>query len=161
MIDPARLIYLHGLESTSQSGKARLFALKYPGMLTPDFTGSFEHRMSQLLPILEGQTGWRIIGSSFGGLMGTIFTRDHPDQVRKLVLLAPALVLPPINSNQSVTPVNVPTIIIHGRQDDVVPLEPVRQIARRLFSNLSLQVVDDDHRLHKSMKELDWDSILE
>jgi len=89
MIDNSRLIYLHGLESDSNSGKARLFREWFPGMLTPDFSGSFDERMSQLYPILSKNTDWTLIGSSFGGLMGATFTCDHPTQVRKLILLAP------------------------------------------------------------------------
>ena len=161
MIDPTRLIYLHGLESTSQSGKARLFALKFPGLLTPDFTGSFEERMAQLYPILGEEAGWSIIGSSFGGLMGAVFTLDHAAQIRKLVLLAPALSLPPFASRSEVKPVSIPTIIIHGKQDDVVPPEPVRELAQKVFTNLTYYLVDDDHRLYKVMNELNWESILE
>ncbi len=160
-IYPGRLIYLHGLESSSQSGKARLFAARYPSILTPDFKGSFDERMAQLYPILGEELGWTIIGSSFGGLMGAVFTFAHPRQVRKLVLLAPALNLPPIAMNQSLNQVSVPTIIVHGRQDDVVPLDPVREIARKIFANLTYYLVDDDHRLHKAMDELDWNAILE
>lgn len=160
MIDPARLIYLHGLESTSQSGKARLFAQKFPGMLTPDFTGSFDERMAQLLPILGSQRDWTIIGSSFGGLMGAVFTLDHPTQVHKLVLLAPALILPPFASRAELQPVPIPTVIIHGTQDDVVPLEPVRKLAHKAFTDLTYHVVDDDHRLHKIIGELDWEKII-
>ena len=55
-----------------------------------DFTGSFDERMSQLHSILSDKTDWILIGSSFGGLMGTVFTLDHATQVRKLILLAPA-----------------------------------------------------------------------
>lgn len=94
-MDNSSIIYLHGLESTSQSGKARQFAQKFPGMITPDFTGTFDERMNQLSPILADKKDWTIIGSSFGGLMGGVFTLDHPDQVRKLILLAPALLLSP------------------------------------------------------------------
>ena len=100
MLDISRLIYLHGLESTSNSGKARLFREWFPGMFTPDFTGSFDERMSQLHPIISDTTNWTIIGSSFGGLMGAAFTIDHPTQIRKLILLAPALMLDPFASQQ-------------------------------------------------------------
>ena len=34
-------------------------------------------------------------------------------------------------------PVSVPTIVIHGTLDTVVPLEPVRQIVQKLFTNVS------------------------
>jgi pimeloyl-ACP methyl ester carboxylesterase len=155
------LVYLHGSESDSNSGKARLFREWFPGMLTPDFTGSFDERMAQLRSILSDKTDWTLIGSSYGGLMGTIFTLDHEAQVRKLILLAPALTLDPLASLANPKPVSVPTILIHGTADDVVPLEPVRQIAQRLFTNLTYISVDDGHRLQKAAHELDWKSILE
>ena len=160
MIDTKKLIYLHGLESTSQSGKARQFAARYPGMLTPDFTGSFEARMGQLLPILGSETGWTIIGSSYGGLMGAVFTHDHPSQVRKLVLLAPAIILPEFAERVDLHPVSVPTVLIHGREDEVVPPEPVRLLAEKYFTDLTQIPVDDGHRLHKAFEDLDWDEIL-
>jgi pimeloyl-ACP methyl ester carboxylesterase len=160
MKDNSLIIYLHGLESTSKSGKARLFAQKFPGMLTPDFTGSFEERMQQLDPILGDKKGWTIIGSSFGGLMGGVFTLDHPTQVRKLILLAPALMLHPFAAHPNLQPVSVPTIIVHGTVDDVVPLKPVRELAERVFINLTYYVVDDGHRLQKAFEELDWEKIL-
>lgn len=160
-MDTSRIIYLHGLESSSQSGKARQFAEKFPGMITPDFSGSFEERMAQLKPILGRKKNWTIIGSSFGGLMGTVFTCKHPTQVRKLILLAPALLKEPFGSYLDLDPVSVPTVIIHGTEDDVVPLEPVRRIAEKLFTNLQYIIVDDGHRLHKAFGELDWNEILE
>jgi len=160
MIDASRLIYLHGLESDSNSGKARQFREWFPGMLTPDFKGLFEERMTQMSPILSEKTDWTIIGSSFGGLMGATFTCDHPTQVRKLILLAPALMLPPFASRVP-KPVSVPTTIIHGTLDTIVPLEPVRAIAQKHFTDLTTIVVEDDHRLHKTIHELDWDNILE
>lgn len=93
--------------------------------------------------------------------MGTVFTLDHPTQVRKLILLAPALMLDPIASLSDPKPVSVPTIVVHGRLDTVVPLEPVRQTVQKLFTHVKYYVVEDDHRLHKSVHELDWNSILE
>lgn len=159
-MDNSKLIYLHGLESTSQSGKARQFAQKFPGMVTPDFTGTLDERMKQLYPILGDKRDWTIIGSSFGGLMGTIFTCKHPAQVRKLVLLAPALMRDHFASYLELEPVSVPTVIIHGMADDVVPLQPIRDLAEKLFTNLTYYVVEDGHRLHKAFEELDWETIL-
>ena len=161
MFDVKHLIYLHGSESDSNSGKARQFREWFSGMLTPDFKGSFDERMGQLHSILSDKTGWTIIGSSFGGLMGTVFTLEHPTQVRKLILLAPALMLEAFTSFSDPKPVSVPTIVIHGTLDTVVPLEPVREMVQKLFTNVKYYVVEDDHRLHKSVQELDWNSILE
>jgi len=159
-MDTGRPIYLHGLESTSNSGKASLFREWFPGMLAPDFTGPFDERMRQLRPIISEMTNWTIIGSSFGGLMGAVFTCEHPTQIRKLVLLAPALMLDPFASRPDPQPVSVPTIIIHGTLDTVVPLEPVRAIAQKIFTDITYHIVEDDHRLHKTVHELDWRSIL-
>jgi pimeloyl-ACP methyl ester carboxylesterase len=159
-MENSRIIYLHGLESNSQSGKARQFAEKFPGMITMDFVGSFEERMAQLKPVMGRKKNWTIIGSSFGGLMGTVFTCEHPSQVRKLILLAPALLPDPFAVYLNLEPVSVPTIIVHGTEDDVVPLEPVREFAEKLFTNLQYIIVDDGHRLQKAFGELKWEELL-
>lgn len=161
MLETSRLIYIHGSESDSNSGKARQFREWFPGMITPDFTGSFDERMDQLYSILSDEKGWTLIGSSYGGLMATVFALDHATQVRKLVLLAPALMLEPLASRTRLLPVSVPTILIHGTLDTVVPLEPVREIAQKLFTNLTLHIVEDDHRLHKTASEMDWKSVFD
>lgn len=158
-INNSKIIYLHGLESSSQSGKARQFAQLFPGMITPDFTGSFDERMNQLHPILGNNNDWTIIGSSYGGLMGGVFTCKHATQVRKLILLAPALMLPEF-SKEKFPGIDVPTILIHGSQDDVVFPEPVRAIAQAVFTNLKYITVEDGHRLHKAFEELNWEEIL-
>src|SRR3972149_311857 len=161
MFDVKRLIYLHGSESDSKSGKARQFREWFPGMLTPDFKGSFEERMNQLHSILSDKTNWTLIGSSLGGLMGVTFTQDHPTQVRKLILLAPALTLDPFASRSDLQPVSVPTIVVHGTLDTVVPLEPEREIILKVFTDVRYYVVNDDHRLHKTLHELDWKLLFE
>jgi predicted esterase len=85
---------------------------------------------------------------------------SRPAQVRKLVLLAPALTLEPLASRSDLRAVVVPTIVVHETLDTVVPLEPVREMAQKLFTNVRYYVVEDDHRLHKSVQELDWESML-
>src|SRR5215216_3249547 len=160
MLDTSRLLYIHGSESDNNSRKARQFREWFPGMITPDFKGSFEERMSQLHDILANKTNWTLIGSSYGGLMATVFALDHASQLRKLVLLALALTLDPLSSLSEPKPVSVPTILIHGTLDTVVPIERVREIAQKLFTNLTIHTVGDDHRLHKTADEMDWKSIL-
>ena len=115
--------------------------------------------MEQLYPILGNKNEWTIIGSSYGGLMGAVFTCQHPEQVRKLVLLAPALMLPEFKF-EGFPQITTPTILVHGMQDDVVPPDAVRQIAQEVFVNLDYIAVEDGHRLHKAFEELDWEEIL-
>jgi pimeloyl-ACP methyl ester carboxylesterase len=160
MIDPKRILFIHGSDSNSQTYKAGLLRELFPDLLVPDFTGGLQERMVQLEASLGAETGWTLIGSSLGGLMAALFATQHPDQVRKLVLLAPALTLPGFSMNLS-SKIAIPTTIIQGMRDDFIPLDPTRRLAEKIFLNLTFLVVDDDHRLHKTAQELDWKNLLE
>jgi len=160
MLDTRKIIYLHGLESNSQTYKAAVIRGIYPDLTTPDFTGSLEERMNQLYPMLGSASNWTLIGSSYGGLMAALFATQHPGQVRKLILLAPALMLPEFAEHLP-EPIDVPTVIIHGRQDDVVPVGINKPLAEKVFLDLDYRLVDDDHRLHQTAKDLDWRSLIQ
>ena len=152
-------IFIHGLESSGQGFKGRLLRGLFPHVLTPDFTGSLERRMAQLEPILAGKSGWVMIGSSFGGLMAALFAGRQPTQVSKLILLAPALIHPDFAAKPP-GPICVPVTIYHGRQDTVVPVEPVRALAEQIFLNLTFHLVEDDHRLHQTVQAIDWPALV-
>ncbi len=154
-----RLIFLHGLEGSSQGIKAQLLRSLFPGILTPDFSGPLAQRMEQLHRILGETSGWTIIGSSFGGLMATIFAVERPEQVERLILLAPALLWPEFAARPP-TPIATPTVIYHGWRDEVVPLEPTRKLAEQIFQHLDFRPVDDDHGLYQTVHILDWNALL-
>jgi pimeloyl-ACP methyl ester carboxylesterase len=160
VLDPSRIIFLHGLDSNSQTHKAAAIRAIYPSLITPDFTGSLEERMNQLYPILGDASNWTLIGSSYGGLMAALFATQHPDQVRKLILLAPALMLPEFAESLP-KPITVPTVIVHGFQDTVVPLNQITPLAEKVFQYLTYHIVDDDHRLHQTADALDWRSFIQ
>jgi len=160
MIDASRLIFIHGSDSNSQTYKATILRRLFPGMVTPNFTGNLSERMAQLEAILGDQTGWTIIGSSLGGLMAALFATQAPGQVQKLVLLAPALTLPEFAGHLP-NPVLVPTIVVHGTRDELIPLEAGRSLAEKVFTNLTYLVVDDDHRLTATAHKIDWRALLE
>jgi pimeloyl-ACP methyl ester carboxylesterase len=160
MIDNSRILFIHGSESNGQTYKASLLRKLFPDMHAPNFTDNLDERLTQLRSVIGETTGWTLVGSSLGGLTAAIFAAQSPAQVRKLVLLAPALALPefePYRAGQ----IAVPTVVIHGAQDEVVPLDSVRLICERVFPQLTYRVVDDDHRLHKTAERLDWRSILD
>ena len=160
MIDPTHILYIHGSDSSSQTYKATLLQEIFPGMLIPDFIGSLPERMAQLETILGVETGWTLVGSSLGGLMAALFAMNHPDQVRKLVLLAPALTLPGFTKSLSAQ-ISIPTVIVQGTHDEFIPIEPTRKLAEKIFTQLTYIPVDDNHRLHKTAEELDWKKLLE
>ena len=91
--------------------------------------------------------------------MAALFTSQRPSQVRKLILLAPALVWPDFASSPP-QPVSVPTMVYHGSRDEIIPLEPVRQLAEQVFLQLDFRIVDDDHGLYQTVHALDWADIL-
>ena len=160
MLDNKRMIFIHGLEGTSQGVKASLLHGLFPEMLIPDFRGTLEVRIASLEEYLGDKNNWTIVGSSFGGLMGAIFTCQRPEQVKKLVLLAPALVWPDF-AKMPPQPVNVPVIAYHGSRDKIVPLEPVCSLAEKIFSNLDFRIVDDDHGLYKTVHQINWHLLLD
>ena len=160
MFQKQRFIFIHGLEGSSQGVKARLLRSMYPDILTPDFRGSIAERMTFLQGVLADNVGWTIVGSSYGGLMATLFACQHPEQISKLILLAPALVLL-TDEDYPVQPLSIPVIIYHGRQDQIIPLEQTRFLAEKLFSNLVFHQVDDDHGLYQTVHEIKWQKLLE
>lgn len=154
------ILFIHGLEGTSQGVKASLLRQIFPGMQTPDFSGSLQERLRLLYAILGEEKGWKLIGSSLGGLMAALFACERPEQVEKLILLAPALILPEFAASPP-APVDVPTVIFHGSRDQLIPLAAVRPLAEAVFRKLSFRVVDDDHGLYQTVHAIDWRALLE
>ena len=154
------LVFIHGLESSGWGTKGIFFRERYPGgMIIEDFEGPFEQRMEKLEGLLAEKNNLILVGSSYGGLMAAVYACLHEPRVRKLILLAPALHLEPFDPYLD-TILQVPIVIFHGLQDDVVPLDAVKTIARRSFANHTFTALDDDHSLHRTFATLDWDTLL-
>jgi pimeloyl-ACP methyl ester carboxylesterase len=158
-VPPKHLIFIHGLLGDSRGIKATLLRGLFPGILTPDFRGSLEERMEALNTLLQGPSVWTIVGSSFGGLMGALFACQHPKQVNKLVLLAPALIWPDFALNPP-QPIDVPVVVYQGSRDEHIPAQEVRRLAEMVFKNLTFHLVDDDHGLYKTVHSIDWKTLL-
>ena len=152
-------IFIHGLESSNQGTKSIFFRERYPDMIIPNFTGSLEKRMEKLNQILSESLNIRLVGSSFGGLMGSIFTMENESRVERLILLAPAINMMGVSDYRGKS-ISVPVHVYHGKDDEVIPLRDVEQVAKNTFQNLSFNSMDDDHSLHKTFKSMDWDRLL-
>ena len=87
--------------------------------------------MSRLHEILTGCGDLVMVGSSFGGLMATIYAMENGPSVRRMILLAPAL-----------------------NFDEFIPL------ARDVFRRLHFHAVDDDHLLGRTFVAIDWLGLL-
>ncbi len=152
-------IFIHGLESSNRGTKAVFFREKYPDMILPTFEGPLPERMEKLYRFLSGKSEIRIVGSSFGGLMATLFALENAPHVKRVILLAPAINMIEFTPRKQST-LSVPVRIYHGRDDQVIPLAAIEPIARKIFDDLSFNIVEDDHFLHKTFKTLDWDALL-
>jgi predicted esterase len=155
----AKLVFIHGLESTSQGTKGQYFQQNFPGMIIEDYVGSFAERMKKLSSLLNSKNDLILVGSSYGGLMAAQFSVANESRIIKLILLAPALNLPEFNLNTQKT-LQTPVIIYHGINDNIVDPYIVKGIAQKAFRYMEHHLVDDDHSLHETFSNLDWKKIL-
>jgi pimeloyl-ACP methyl ester carboxylesterase len=99
-----------------------------------------------------------LVGSSFGGLMATVFAIVHENQCSRLILLAPALNFPEYSPPEK--KITTPTRLFIGKNDTVTPPDQVLPLAKQTFLNLDVTICDDDHMLHTAFYELDWQNML-
>ncbi len=151
-------IFIHGLESGNRGTKAVFFRKKFPDMIIPNFTGDLQKRMEMLEGVLSGKSGIRLVGSSFGGLMASLFVLEHAPRVERMILLAPAINFKEFADQGG--KISIPVWVYHGTGDKVIPLQEVMAVARERFDDLSFHVVEDDHFLHKTFKTIEWEKLL-
>ncbi|WP_163338694.1 alpha/beta hydrolase [Desulfopila sp. IMCC35008] len=149
--------FLHGLESSGKGTKGTFLKKNYPVIICPDFSGPLQKRLDQFEQLCKGQNNLLLIGSSYGGLMGTCFAISQPERVHRLVLLAPALNFEGYKPPR--TKVVVPTILILAKHDTICPPDRVLPLAQKTFSHLEVTVANDDHMLHNTFREIDWDPL--
>ena len=155
-----RICFLHGLDSSPQGTKARLLKTQYPDCLIPSLPPDIQERGRIVERALREPT--LVIGSSLGGLTALMLAIAHPERIAALLLLAPAVG----SRNESIftaeqklmleslyVPELIPTVIIAGIRDDVIPLASVRALVQRSPDpdRIKLHEVDDDHNLHQSL----------
>ncbi|MEN6622972.1 MAG: alpha/beta hydrolase [Smithella sp.] len=154
------LVFIHGLESTSQGTKGQYFRKYFPEMIIEDYLGSFDERMQKLSNLLAGKNNLVLVGSSYGGLMAAQFALQNENRVKKLILLAPALMLPEFTPKAG-QQLNLPVTIYHGTEDDIVDPNVVKGIAEKVFPQLEHHFVQDDHPLTQTFPTLDWKKLLD
>jgi signal transduction histidine kinase len=151
------VLFAHGLESGPWGRKS--LALRSAGhdVTAPDCRGlDLGARVAVLLETLRAADPVPVVvGSSFGGLaalLAAAWAAADGLVVPGLVLCAPALALPvPPHLSIEIEP-RWPTLILHGRDDEVVPIEGSRDFARK--HGVELVELDDDHSLARSLEPL-------
>ena len=98
-----RIVYLHGFASSPQSSKAQFFGRKFADAGVPVDVpqldeGNFQALTitGQLHVIQKAMAGGPAVmmGSSLGGYLAALYAARHPEEVQKLILLAPAFQFP-------------------------------------------------------------------
>ena len=153
------LVFIHGLESTSKGTKGQFFRKYFPQMIIEDYFGSFDKRMQKLSELLTGKNNLILVGSSYGGLMAAQYALQNENRVRKMILLAPALMLPEFTPGAG-QQLRLPVIIYHGTEDNIVDPYVVKGIAEKIFPKLEHHLVHDDHPLTQTFPTLDWEKLL-
>jgi alpha/beta superfamily hydrolase len=121
---------------------------------SPDFRDkNLAERVDILMPLLRDADAPFVVGSSYGGITALCAAIRHTEAggvMSGLLLCAPALARaePPATHIDLYAP--CPIAIIHGVNDDVIPIEVSREFAANR-PEVQLIEVDDDHRLHGSL----------
>ena len=155
------VVFSHGKESGPMGAKIRALAgvaerlgastlsvnyREHPSgtLHDQDAPGEAERRVAQLLATpLPPHQSLVLVGSSMGGYVSTVASQHLA--VHKLFLLAPAFYLPGY-AEQQPTPRAGSTLVIHGWQDDVVPVAHSMRFAQQ--HRCALHLLDGDHRLN-------------
>lgn len=147
MTEP-RLFFFHGLESGPIGTKSSRLKEAFGEVEAPDFEGmmDIEERLKRAEEVTRGEREMVVVGSSFGGLVAALLYSRYPDRFRHYVLLAPALHQAAASRIEAMPE---GAVVIHGRADEVVPLEAVREVCGRF--GVGVIEVDDGHRLHGAL----------
>jgi hypothetical protein len=146
---PLRVHFIHGLESSPRGDKARFFAEHFdavtPSMDTSHFPGAVATQRAALHAAAEaGRSPDVLVGSSFGGAIAVTLLAEG-------VWRGPTLLLAPAAHRVGVpnlVPDGVVVTIVHGVDDDIIPLADSRALAATGAPGLvELIEVADGHRL--------------
>jgi pimeloyl-ACP methyl ester carboxylesterase len=92
-----------------------------------------------------------LVGSSMGGHVAT--AAAEPLGAAGLFVLAPAYYMPGYEE-LTPNPPGMPTCIVHGWRDDIVPVENSIRYAKSC--NAELHILDGDHRLTDNIDEINY-----
>lgn len=156
------LLFLHGLESGPDGRKARWLGERF-GAFTPDLhtaplagalargeigsPAQFEAAAAPSLRIareaLVDEKPDLLVASSFGAALAVLLLRDgHWTGPSLLLACASRRLLGDVPLPRAAC-----AVLVHGRQDEVVPLEDARWLAAHAGPKVLLWEVADDHRL--------------
>lgn len=167
MTESTRIVFLHGLESGPTGTKARWLAERYGATAVdldtraavashaeaaaagvpwdfrwPSLEAAFRVPMVRARAAITADTGL-LVGSSFGGAVLTRLLTEGSWAGPSLLIAPAGLKL----TGRASLPAGPPILLVHGRRDDVVPVEDSRRVAAESGANVVLWEIGDDHRM--------------
>ena len=167
------LYYIHGYQSTPDGDKGTLFseklnakAIKYRDCKPEDLI--IDDCLKRISEVIKNDEDVVLIGSSLGGFLAAS-TALHHSNIKKLILLNPAIIPPSTNldEHQSV-PKNIlgdmidkrlfenrldsDITILRGTEDDVVPDDWIIKFAA--VQEATVKFLHDDHRFSRNLTRL-------
>ena len=152
------VVFSHGQESGPWGTKIRAMAdcVKNMGCeaLSIDYQGIADptERVRKLVDECSAlETPLVLVGSSMGGHVATAAAKTLG--AAGLFVLAPAYYMPGYEE-LTPNPPGMPTCIVHGWRDDVVPVENSIRYAKSC--DAELHILDGDHRLTDNIDEINY-----
>lgn len=159
---PGHVILSHGSDTGPDATKVSMLAKIAESMgwsaERPDYreddalghAGSVAPRIARLHERIAASPAPPVLaGSSMGAFVSGLASLEQP--VAGLFLLATPSLIPDSDVAFDLRE-EVPTLLVHGWQDEVCPVDEIYEFARRRY--LPLLVLDDDHRLGAHIDEL-------
>jgi hypothetical protein len=156
MSSTPRVLFFHGIESGINGQKSLYLAKHFPNFYTPNLKPYYIIPLSlwkAIIAIYHFKPDI-IVGSSLGGFIA-MFLLQAQVWNGNTVLLVPATGLLfkkrlwlPKDDRKSI-------VIVAARNDTIVPLNGLAKLQHSSTDNIRFLVVEDDHRLNKSMIEQD------
>lgn len=144
-----RVQFVHGLESSPQSTKARVLAERFESRTPAMDTSDFDACVAVQRAVLEDFEPDVLVGSSFGGAVVVELLQRGAWRGPTLLLAQAALK----RGQAARLPERVPIWIVHGTADELIDCDESRTLAAAGTPEWVRYIeVDDDHALRASVR---------
>lgn len=151
------LVFLHGLESSPMGFKAQALRQVYPDLIAPLLDRDPWARLDQLQTSIPA--GAVLVGSSLGGLSALMLAEAQPQNIKAMLLMAPAVGFSETRFrtprllalvNRLKVPQHIPTTIMLGLEDEVIPPASIEALVQRspCPERIQMHRLQEGHRLN-------------